>query len=161
MQTRALVAAAVALALPAGALAATPPHQGKPAKAEHAAKAEHGAKAKHVPTVMYVVRGTVAAYTAATDTASGSVTVTVTGANHHGKALKDATQPVVFVLGATTRIVLHKGADVAVGDRVVVKVRAAKAFDATAFAATAARQLVDQGPPSTSTTTDTTAGSGD
>ena len=138
MRKTALVAILAALAVPAGAIAAKPPHPAKPAQATHVQK------------VTYVVRGTVTAYTAATADAAGSVSLTVTGSNRHAKALKALDQPLAFVLDAKTRIVLHKGAAVAVGDRVLLVVRAPKNLDAATLQAGPVRKLVDQGPPKSS-----------
>jgi hypothetical protein len=138
MRTTALVATLAALAVPAGALAAKPPHPATPAPK---------AATHHVPIVMYVIRGKVTAYTAPTADAAGSVSLTVTGANRHAKALKGLQTPLTFVLDAKTKIVLHRGAAVAVGDRAVVKLRGPKKLDTATLQAGPLRRLIDQGPP--------------
>jgi hypothetical protein len=116
-----------------------------------AAMASHGNKGgKSAPKVMYVLRGKLSAYTpynAGTQTA-GSITIAVSGANYHGKALKG--QSLTFPVGANTKISLENGvAAIADGDRGIVKVKAAKKIAAADLAATlqatTARQIVDQG----------------
>ena len=129
--------AALALAVPAAALADKPSNPGP----------DGAGKGKSKPHVTYVLRGTLLAYSAATGSADGSVTLLVKGANHHARPLKGQT--LEFTLTSTTKVVAHDGA-VTLGDRGVVKVRAPKhlatATLAAALQAIAARQLVDQGP---------------
>jgi hypothetical protein len=136
--------AALALVLPAVALATKPPSPGKPDTA-----GVKGKSARHAPQVMYVLRGGLTAYSAPSGTTPGLVTVLVKAANHHGKALKNLT--LTFAVTATTKVVAE-GGSVTVGDRGLVKVRGPKRVPAgtdlaTALQAIAARQVVDQGRP--------------
>src|ERR1051325_7055540 len=79
MRPVALLTVIAALASPAAALAdkpSTPPsHPAKPAQAA-------------TPTVAYIVKGTVTGYTAANGATNGSLTITVTGSNHHAASMK-------------------------------------------------------------------------
>ena len=115
-----------------------------------AAFASHGTGGKSAPKVQYVLRGKLSSYTpynAATQTA-GSITIAVSSANYHGKALKG--QSLTFPVGANTKISLENGvAAIADGDNGIVKIKAAKRIAAADLAATlqatTARQIVDQG----------------
>ncbi len=138
--------AALALAVPAAALATKPPSPGKP---DSASKPAGALKSKAAPQVRYVLHGTLTAYTAASGAADGSVSVYVKGSNHHAKSLQKQT--LTFVVTATTKVVAE-GGTVTIGDRGVVKVRGpkslAKSTDlATQLQAIAARQVIDQGQP--------------
>lgn len=87
----------------------------------------HGNHGKAV--VMYVLKGTVygSAYDSTTNTA-GSVTITVTHSNRHGKLLVGQTIPIP--LDANSKVVLENGAtalaSTAPGDQGMVKIRAPK-----------------------------------
>lgn len=67
-------------------------------------------RGKSNPRVMYVLKGTLSSYQAATSTADGSISITVNHSNYHGRALKGQTLTfpttvntrVTFVNGATT-----------------------------------------------------------
>ncbi|HUZ15723.1 MAG TPA: hypothetical protein VMU72_06045 [Gaiellaceae bacterium] len=116
------------------------------------AKGGPGKGGKGAPKVMYVLRGTLSSYTAYNNSiygpADGSITITVTHANRHGRALKG--QALTFPVGANTRISLANGVTaIANGDTGIVKVKAAKRIAAADLAstlqATTARQIVDQG----------------
>jgi len=48
-------------------------------------------RGKSNPMVMYVLKGTLSGYTAATATTDGQVSITVNHANYHGRALKGTT----------------------------------------------------------------------
>ena len=48
-------------------------------------------RGKSNPRVMYVLKGTLSSYQAATSTADGSISITVNHSNYHGRALKDQT----------------------------------------------------------------------
>ena len=52
-----------------------------------------GSQSKAAPKVMYVLRGTLTAYTPANGTTNGSVTINVTGANRHGASLRASRSP--------------------------------------------------------------------
>jgi hypothetical protein len=141
MKTLTLLAALV-LALPAVALADKSPPPGNPGKPGHPAKNEAG------PKVKYVLHGTLTSYTAASGTATGSVSLLVKNANHHAHAL--VGQTLTFTLTADTRVVPHEGA-VTLGDRGTVKLKAPKhlatsADLATQLEALTPKQVVDQGP---------------
>jgi hypothetical protein len=139
---RKLIAGIVlALALPSLALAAKPSDPGK--------SQQHG---KAAPKVMYVLRGVLSGYTAATDSTNGSISILVKQSNRHGKALKALTTPLSFVVTAKTKIRIPNGRTFADGDLGIVKVRAPKAArttDPTTLATTlqaqpAAFQVIDQ-----------------
>lgn len=109
--------ALAALLIPSAALAKGPnPNAGT-----------HGNHGKAV--VMYVLKGTVygSAYDSTTNTA-GSVTITVTHSNRHGKLLVGQTIPIP--LDANSKVVLENGAtalaSTAPGDQGMVKIRAPK-----------------------------------
>lgn len=139
MKKTILLLAVAALAVPAGALA------GKPSpKPGHT-----GGKGQ--PQVLYILKGTLSTYTAASSSGNGSITISVSAANRHGQALKG--QSLTLPVSTQTKIVLHSGATtIADGDRGIVKVRAPKKvtagdLPATLEAATAG-QVVDQGAKS-------------
>jgi hypothetical protein len=145
---KALVLLVLALALPSAALA-----KGKPSP-NNGSNTTHG-KAK----VMYVLRGTLSAYTAYASNTPGSITITVSRSNRHGKLLKGLQ--VTVMVGAKTKILLKHGVSaINDGDLGTVKVRAARfAFkdpNATsaniqaALATATAFQIVDRGPAPTS-----------
>ena len=46
---------------------------------------------KSNPRVMYVLKGTLSSYQAATPTVDGSISITVNHSNYHGRLLKDQT----------------------------------------------------------------------
>jgi hypothetical protein len=59
------------------------------------------------PNVMYILKGTFSSFTAASATADGSVSITVSHANYHGRALmKDTLQ---FTVASNTRITFGNG----------------------------------------------------
>ena len=59
-------------------------------------------RGKSNPRVMYVLKGTLSSYQAATSTADGSISITVNHANYHGRALKDQT--LTFSTSMNTRV---------------------------------------------------------
>lgn len=89
---KAIVFLAVALAVPTGAAFAQPSHP-----------ATHG---KSNPMVMYVLKGTLTSYTAATADQDGSITIDVSHSNFHS-SLKG---PMSFATTANTRITFPNGA---------------------------------------------------
>ena len=128
---------ALALAVPSLAFAAKPP----------AKPQSHG---KGSPQVMYVLKGTLTAFTAASGTTNGSVSLLVKSANHHGASLKGQT--LTFAVSATTKVVTEGGAPVTVNDDGLVQVRGPKKIAATdsladVLQALTARHVVDQGVP--------------
>jgi len=129
----------LALLVPAAALA-----KGKPTNP--------GSQGKAAPKVMYVLRGTLTAYTPANGTTNGTVTINVTGANHHGASLKG--QPLTFAVSSSTKFVGTFTAN----DNGIVKLRGPKAGlgDPSTFNALVAKQVIDQGTDSdTDSDTDT------
>ena len=73
------------------------------------AKPSHPAKGgKSNPMVMYVLKGTLTAYTAATSSSDGSITIDVKHSNYHGRALRG--QPLTFPTTLKTRITFPNGA---------------------------------------------------
>lgn len=125
----------LALALPAVALATKPPtpgHQGKAA-----------------PQVLYILKGTLTAYTAANGASNGSVSLLVKSANRHGTALNGQT--LTFPVTPTTKIVTGNGTAVTVSHKGLIQIRGPKKIPSTTNLATAlqaltARQVIDQGP---------------
>lgn len=119
---------ALALALPAVALAAQPAQPGKSA-----------------PKVQYVLKGTLTSFTASTGGADGSIAFTITNANRHRAALKD--QPLTLLIKPTTRVVLDTDGELTAGETVIVKVRELRrTTDALALLnGKDARQVIDQG----------------
>lgn len=72
------------------------------------AKPSHPAKGgKSAPKVMYVLKGSLSAYTAATDSSTGSITVLVKHSNYHAKALVGSSM--TFTLTSQTRVTNGKG----------------------------------------------------
>lgn len=141
MRKMLMLAAVIAIAVPAAAAAGPPttPNPNKPASPGKAA-----------PKVMYVLRGTLSGYTAANGTTAGSITITVSGANHHGSSLKG--QPLTLPVSSSTKIVLDADGQITDGERGVVKVRAAKRLAAdqlvAALQTAASWQVIDQSDPS-------------
>jgi hypothetical protein len=132
---KALVLVIAALVLPSVALAARPAATG----------------GKGNPKVSYILKGSLSAYTAYNPVGpvAGSITIKVSSANYHGKALKGMT--LTFATDAKTAVVLHKHKPIADGDIGTVKIRALKKIAAADLAATlqlsTAKQIVDMGAP--------------
>jgi hypothetical protein len=136
--------AVAALALPASAVA----HGGHGhAAGKHGQAGDtHGQGGKHGRALN--VKGTVTAVGA------GTIDVLVKGANHHGRALRGTT---ITVDVSTARIVVADAngdgtrdlADIAVGDRVLVRSRIAKGATPDPAQPLVAAGLVDKGPAHT------------
>ena len=131
--------------IPAGAFAAKPSHPTTPANTRTVTTNgttttvpanTNGKSAK----VLFVIHGTVTGYVAGV-----SISVTFKSSNHESSLLKAAPQPVTFTVGPKTKITLHNGNAIAVGDKVVIKLRAAKNAPVATLTSTAASQVVDQG----------------
>ena len=122
-----LIVLALALALPALALAAPPSQPGKSA-----------------PKVQYVLKGTLTSFTASTGGLDGSITFTVTQANRHRAALKD--QSLTLLIKPTTMVVLDTDGELTAGETVIVKLRELqRTTDALALlSGKDARQVIDQ-----------------
>ena len=99
-----------------------------------------GSQGKAAPKVMYVLRGTLTAYTPANGTTNGSVTIMVTGANHHGASLKGKS--LMFAVSSASKIVGTFTAN----DHGIVKLRGAKAGlgDSSTFPTLVVWQVIDQ-----------------
>ena len=122
-----LIVLALALMVPALALAAQPAQPGKSA-----------------PKVQYVLKGTLTSFTASTGGADGSIMFTVTQANHHRAALKD--QALTLLVTPTTKVVLDTDGTLTAGETIIVKVRELRrTTDALALlSGKTARQVIDQ-----------------
>jgi hypothetical protein len=109
----ALVCLAVALALPTSVAFAKSPHSNP------------GTHGKSAPKVLYILKGTLSAYTPAGST-DGQISITVNHSNYHGRALKG--QLLTFTVTTKTRITFRNGttADQIDGAKGIVTVRAPK-----------------------------------
>ena len=126
-----LVVLIAALLVPAAAVA-----KGKPA--------DPGSQSKAAPKVLYVLKGTLTAYTPANGGSNGSVTITVKSSNRHGASLKN--QSLTFAVSSSTGVVGTFTAN----DNGIVKLRGAKAGlgDPSTFGTLVAKQVIDQGAAS-------------
>ena len=87
------------------------------------AKGTPGAHGKSNPRVMYVLKGSLSNYQAASSTADGSISITVKHSNFHGRALKDQT--LTFSTTMSTRVTFKNGAtQITDGARGVLKFKA-------------------------------------
>lgn len=109
MLRKTLALAVLALAIPTVALAAKP--------------TTHTSQSKAAPTVMYILKGTLSNFTAASTTASGSVTINVTHSNFHARAL--VGHPFTFAVTTNTATTLN-GTSTVNNTRGIVKFRAPK-----------------------------------
>ncbi len=140
------------LAIPAAALATKPPHPVHPNSpvattttvTTASTTTTTATPVKPHPTVLFVLHGTVSAYTAASGGTNGSLAITVKSSNHESSALKGATQPLTFVVSTTTKLVLHDGSAIATGDSAIVKIRAVKNAAVAVLEATPSFQVIDQ-----------------
>jgi hypothetical protein len=130
MRKLTLLMCLVFVAAPAAAMAAKPSHPTTPANSN-----ANGTTAK----VSFVLHGTVSSYAA-----GSAIQITLTSANRDHSALTPKLA-LPLMLDSHTKVVLHKGAAVVNGDKVVVTVRAAKNASTSALSTTAALQVVDQG----------------
>ena len=74
-----------------------------PTSVAFAAKPSHPAKGgKSAPKVMYVLKGSLSAYTAAANGSTGSITILVKHSNYHAKALVGSSM--TFTLTSQTRV---------------------------------------------------------
>jgi hypothetical protein len=130
-----ILALAAAALTASAAFAAAPAGKGKPATSP---SSTHPA----TPTVMWVIHGSITAYTAPSGTTAGSVTLNVTGSNHVAASLKG--KPLTLAVTTSTNVV----GTPTVGHNATVKLRGTKASAASLTAATVVRQLIDQGASS-------------
>lgn len=134
-----------ALLIPGVALAKSNPNKGT--------HPNHG-KAK----VQYILKGQLSAYTAfdSSTSTNGSITITVTHSNRHGRVLKDQALSFDGMVTSSTKVVLGDGVTVITdNDLGVVKVRAPKQPKdvsgsdlATLLTGMPVRQIIDQGSSS-------------
>src|SRR5215831_7568719 len=106
MGKRTLAFIVLALAIPGAALAAKPTHP------------SHPSQSKAAPKVTFVLKGTLSGYTAASTTATGSITIHVNHSNYHGRLLKG--QDLTFAVAANTAVTLNNGTTIADGTRGIV-----------------------------------------
>lgn len=139
--------AVLALVVPGAALAAKPPHPATPANS-HANSHANGSSATGTSSnanskaqtakVMFVLHGTLGAYTAANGATNGAITITVTRSNHESGLLKGST--LTFPVSSTTKV----AGTVTAGHKGIVKVRAAKNSPAATLETLSAFQVIDQ-----------------
>lgn len=92
-------------------------------------------RGKSNPKVMYVVKGTLSSYLAATSTTDGSISITVNHSNYHGRALRGQT--LTFATSMSTRVTYKHGAtSITDGARGVLKFKAPLRLGAGTDAAT-------------------------
>jgi hypothetical protein len=91
-----IVLLVVALAIPTSVAFAKAPQ----------ATATHG---KSHPMVMYILKGTFTAFTPANGATDGSVTINVTHANYHARALVGTPGGMTFAVASNTRITFVNG----------------------------------------------------
>jgi hypothetical protein len=99
--------AVLALAIPAVALAAKP--------------TTHTSQSKAAPKVMYILKGKLSNFTAASSTTTGSITIDVKHSNYHARAL--VGQSLTFAVSADTAT---NATTINDGTRGIVKFRAVK-----------------------------------
>jgi hypothetical protein len=74
------------------------------------AKGPPSTRGKSNPMVMYVIKGTFSSFTAATPTLNGSISITVSHANRHGRNLQKLTGDTMsFDVASNTRITFANG----------------------------------------------------
>ena len=119
-------------ALTASVAIASPTHQSKPAphtpNVHKTTPPTTGPGCK--PQTSVILHGTVAVAAGATPVLPFGLKVTVTGANHHGKAYVKATQPVTVTVTSDTKIERDGQttlAGVLLGDRITVHARPCRA----------------------------------
>jgi hypothetical protein len=141
--------AALALAVPALALAANPTHPSTPANSNGSSNANGtsttGKSSSATPKpvkVIYVLRGTLTKYAAANGDTKGTITITVKSANRDMLTLKGMT--LTFPVSSSTKVVLKDGkiTDNHLG---ITKVRAVKHASAATLQTLTAFQVIDQG----------------
>lgn len=148
MRKFAFIAVLALVGVTGSALAAKPTHPATPASTNANSNANatsttgrssqagtNGQSAR----VMFVLRGTLGAYTPASGATNGSIAITVKSANHEGSLLKTLT--LTFPVSSSTKIV----GTVASGHNGIVKVRAAKNAPAATLQTLTAFQAIDQG----------------
>jgi len=107
MLRKTLALAVLGLAIPTVALAAKP--------------TTHTSQSKAAPKVMYILKGTLSNYTAASSTTTGSITIDVKHSNYHARAL--VGQQFTFAVSTNTTTTLNGAATISNGARGLVKFR--------------------------------------
>jgi len=79
-------------------------------------------RGKSNPRVMYVLKGALSSYEAATSTADGSISITVNHSNYHGRLLKDQT--LTFSTTMSTRVTMNGATTISDGAKGVLKFKA-------------------------------------
>ena len=132
MKLKMILLALAAMALTASVALANPREKTKNAHAESAnanRPPKTGAGCK--PKISVVLKGTVAVAPGTTPVLPFSLMITVTHANHHGKAYVAATQPVSVTVTSDTKVKREHDettlASFQAGDRVAVHARVCKA----------------------------------
>jgi hypothetical protein len=143
-----VIATLALVGVPGAALAANPSHPSTPANS-HANSNASGtsttgtsskANANAQPAkVMFVLHGTLGAYTAASASTNGSISITVTSSNRESSALK--TMTLTFPVSSKTKV----EGTVTSGHKGIVKVRASKNASAATLQTLTAFQVIDQG----------------
>src|SRR5262245_47465418 len=125
MGRKTLAVLILALAIPGAALAAKPATQTNQSKA--------------APKVMYILKGKLSNFTAATTTANGSISITVAHSNFHARAL--VGQTLTFTVASSTSTTLSSGA-ISKSATGIVKFKAAlRVSNATLLATLAPSQM--------------------
>jgi hypothetical protein len=148
MRNKTLLAALIAVCLPAaafGAHPATPANSNANSKANGTSTTGASSKANsNAQTKMiFVLHGNFGTYTPVNGTTNGSIVVTVTAANHDATMLK-AAGPLTFTISPSTKL----AGTLKSGDQGIVKVRAAKNASAATLQTITAFQVIDQGTAS-------------
>jgi len=111
---KAIVFLMVALALPTSVAFAKSPNS------------HQGTLGRSAPKIMYILKGTLSGYTAATATTDGQISIMVKHSNYHGRALK--TKTLTFTVTTKTRVTFRNGTTAAQieGAKGIITVRAPK-----------------------------------
>jgi len=137
-------AAALSLAvIPTAAFASRPAHPTHNGTTTTTMNTHKPTTTRKTPVVMYVLRGSLSAYSAASGTTNGTVSITVNGSNQEPKTLRGLT--LVFATNTKTKVELFDHKTIVDGDRGIVKVRATKNVDAVTLQTKTAFQVIDQG----------------
>ena len=145
MRKSLLVAAFALVAAPTGALAAKPSHPTHPATpVSISANVSASVHATKPPLVLFVLRGTLSHYTAASGSTNGSISIKVKSSNYRAGQLHGQT--LTFSVNSKTNVVLQNATTVADNDRGIVKVRAPQRSSAATLQTKTALQVIDQGP---------------
>jgi hypothetical protein len=135
MRRKTLALFVLALAIPGAALAAKP--------------TTHANQSQAAPKVMYILKGTLSNFTAATTSANGSITITVAHSNFHAHAL--VGQTLTFAVTTKTTTTLNNKGTIKDGAKGIVKFKAPLKVSNTSLLAMlapnqmTARAVIDKG----------------